>query len=196
TVSDVSCNIIGNTVSCTGALSGSTMSAQGVYAGVATTYGVIQMVGTDGAYIYFTAPTVYYKGRLFYVNASNTFNWRVGGVIATVMQLSSANLQVNGTVVSTSDNIFKFNEKPLTNALDVINRLEPVEYDESQDLVGQYTAGTPQSHQCVFIAQSVQSIDELKGAVVGGQVGDDGKESIRALNYNVVFTYAVKQAIE
>ncbi|MFM7988889.1 MAG: hypothetical protein ACKPKO_57215, partial [Candidatus Fonsibacter sp.] len=49
-----------------------------------------------------------------------------------------------------------------------------------------------QSHQCGFIARSVQSIDELKHAVVGGQVGDDGKESVRALNYNAIFTYAVK----
>ncbi|MFM7988871.1 MAG: hypothetical protein ACKPKO_57125, partial [Candidatus Fonsibacter sp.] len=84
-------NIIGNTVSCTGAMSGTTMSAQGVYAGVATTYGVIEMVGTDGAYIDFTSPNVDYKGRIFYANASNTLNWRVGGVITTVMQLSSAN---------------------------------------------------------------------------------------------------------
>ncbi|MFM7983480.1 MAG: hypothetical protein ACKPKO_29560, partial [Candidatus Fonsibacter sp.] len=38
-------NIIVNTVSCTGAISGTTMSAQGIYAGVATTYGVIEMVG-------------------------------------------------------------------------------------------------------------------------------------------------------
>ncbi|MFM7978917.1 MAG: hypothetical protein ACKPKO_06335 [Candidatus Fonsibacter sp.] len=43
-----------------------------------------------------------------------------------------------------------------------------------------------------FIAQSVQSIDKLKQAAVGGQVGDYGKESIRALNYNAIFTYAVK----
>ncbi|MFM7983668.1 MAG: hypothetical protein ACKPKO_30525, partial [Candidatus Fonsibacter sp.] len=47
-------------------------------------------------------------------------------------------------------------------------------------------------YQCRLIAQSVHSIDELKHAVVGGQVGDDGKESVRALNYNATFTYAVK----
>ncbi|MFM7984473.1 MAG: hypothetical protein ACKPKO_34625, partial [Candidatus Fonsibacter sp.] len=91
----VACNIFGNTVSCTGAIAGTTMSAQGVYAGVATTYGVIEMVGTDGTYIDFTAPNVDYKGRICYAIASNTFSWRVGGVITTVMQLSSANLQVN-----------------------------------------------------------------------------------------------------
>ena len=83
-------------------------------------------------------------------------------------------------------------KSPSTNALDVISRLEPVEYDQTVYLVDQYTSETPQSHQCGFIAQSVQSSDELKRAVVGGQVGDDGKESIRALNYNAVFTYAVK----
>ncbi|MFM7985681.1 MAG: hypothetical protein ACKPKO_40850 [Candidatus Fonsibacter sp.] len=59
-------------------------------------------------------------------------------------------------------------------------------------MVDQYTADTPQSHQCGFISQSAQSIEELKLAVVGGQVGDDGKESISALNYNAIFTYAVK----
>ncbi|MFM7983104.1 MAG: tail fiber domain-containing protein, partial [Candidatus Fonsibacter sp.] len=90
------------------------------------------------------------------------------------------------------DKRLKFNEKPLTNALDVINQLEPVEYDQTHDLVDQYTADTPQYHQCGFIAQSVQSIDELKHAVVGGQVCDDSKESIRALNDNAIFTYAVK----
>ncbi|MFM7982807.1 MAG: hypothetical protein ACKPKO_26135, partial [Candidatus Fonsibacter sp.] len=108
-------NIIGNTVSCTGARVGTTMSAQGVYAGVATTYSVIDMVGPDGAYIDFTAPNVDYNGRILYPNSpKKTFNWRVGGVFATVMQLSSANLQVNGTVVSTSDKGFKFNKKKAT----------------------------------------------------------------------------------
>ena len=96
-------------------------------------------------------------------------------------------MSVGGTFVSASDKRLKFNEKPLTNALDVINQLEPVEYDQTHDLVDEYTANTPQSHQCGFIAQSVQSIDELKHAVVGGQVGDDGKESIGALHYNAIF---------
>ena len=80
----------------------------------------------------------------------------------------------------------------MVNALNVINRLEPVEYDQTQDLVDEYTSDTPQSHQCGLIAQSVAQIDELKHAVIGGEVDDEGKESIRALNYNAVFTYAVK----
>jgi hypothetical protein len=59
-------------------------------------------------------------------------------------------------------------------------------------LTDTYTADAPQSHPCGFIAQSVQQIDELRHAVVGGIVGEDGKETLRALNYNAVFTYAVK----
>ncbi|MFM7984607.1 MAG: hypothetical protein ACKPKO_35305 [Candidatus Fonsibacter sp.] len=39
--------------------------------------------------------------------------------------------------------------------MDIINKLEPVEYDQTVDLVEQYTTDTPQSHQCGFIAQSV-----------------------------------------
>ena len=43
----------------------------------------------------------------------------------------------------------------------------------------------------VFIAQSVQTIPELKHAVVGGEVGEGGTESIRQLKYYAVFTHAV-----
>ena len=86
----------------------------------------------------------------------------------------------------------KFNAKPLSNALDNINRLEPVEYDQTQDLTEIVTEDTPQSHQCGVIAQSVQQIDKLKYALVGGETGDDGVESIRYLNDNVIFTHAVK----
>ena len=109
------------------------------------------------------------------------------------MKLNSVGLYVSGILVSSSDKRLKFNEKPLVNALDIINRLEPVEYDQTYNLTDTYTEDTPQSHQCGFIAQSVQQIDELRHAVVGGViVGEDGKETLRALNYNAVFTYAVK----
>ena len=84
-----------------------------------------------------------------------------------------------------------FTEKPLTDAIDVISNLEPVEYDQTYDLVDQYYEAAPQSHQCGFIAQQVQQIEALKHAVVGGEVGEDGKAAIHALNYNAIFTYSV-----
>ena len=78
------------------------------------------------------------------------------------------------------------------NAIHVKSNFEPVEYDQTYDLVDQYNEDTPQSHQCGFIAQQVQQIEALKHAVFGGEVGEDGKETVRALNYNAIFTYSVK----
>ena len=86
----------------------------------------------------------------------------------------------------------KFSENPLTNALDVINRLEPCEYQQTQEIVDQWTPDIQQSHQCGLKAQSVEQIEELRHAVVGGEIGDDGQEALRALSYNAVFTFAVK----
>ena len=51
-----------------------------------------------------------------------------------------------------------------------------MDYDQTHDLVEQYTPDTPQSHQCGFIAQKVQQIDELKYAVAGGKIYEQGKE--------------------
>ena len=79
----------------------------------------------------------------------------------------------------------------LTNALQVIRQLEPVEYEQTYALVDQYNEDTPQSHQCGFIAQQVQQIEALRHAVLGGEVGEDGKETVLCLKYNTVFTYAV-----
>ena len=112
------------------------------------------------------------------------------------MALNSTGLSVVGTITPSSDKRLKFNEKPIINALAIINRLEPVEYDQTYDLVDQYTPDTPQSHQSRFIAQSVQQIDELKHTVIGGEMGEDSKESLCGLNYIAVFAYAVKAVQE
>ena len=42
------------------------------------------------------------------------------------------------------------------------------------------------------MAQSVEKIEELSHIVEGGEIGEDGKESVRGINYNAIFTYAVK----
>ncbi|MFM7987890.1 MAG: hypothetical protein ACKPKO_52115, partial [Candidatus Fonsibacter sp.] len=47
------------------------------------------------------------------------------------------------------------------------------------------------SHQSGFIAQSAPSIDELSHTVTGDEMGEDGKESLRALTYIALFAYAV-----
>ena len=87
------------------------------------------------------------------------------------MALKPQGLYVGATLVSASDKRLKFNEKPLANALDIIGKLEHVEYDKTFDLVEHYTKETPQSHQCGFIAQLVEKIEELKHIVEGGEIG-------------------------
>ncbi|MFM7979813.1 MAG: tail fiber domain-containing protein, partial [Candidatus Fonsibacter sp.] len=127
-----------------------------------------------------------------YTYSTAQFDWYIASSFTSKMTLKSGGLYLGATLISSSDKRLKFNEKPLIIALDVINKLEPVEYDQTFDLVEAYTPDTPQSHQCGFIAQSVEKIDELKYIVAGGEIGEDGKESLRGINYNAIFTYAVQ----
>ena len=156
-------------------------------------YAHIDLAGSSsgGGYLDFGNAGADYKGRMVYRNASNQFEWYINSSGTIRMSLAAGGLYVGGTLVSSSDKRLKFNEKPLVNALGLINRLTAYEYDQTIDIVDNFTKDTPQSHQAGFIAQDVQKIDELKFAVQGG-IGEDGKESVRALNYNVIFTYAVK----
>ena len=64
---------------------------------------------------------------MVYFNDYNTCVWRVGSYASNVMSLASTGLTVNSTTYS-SDRRSNFNDKPLTNALDAINRLELLEY--------------------------------------------------------------------
>ena len=145
-------------------------------------------------YTDFTTINTDFKGRFIYAHVDNSFNWHADGSTTNSMQLLTTGLSATGTVTSSGKRL-KYYEKPIVNAISVINRLVPVEYDQTVDLIEQYTEDTPQFHQCGFIAQKVQQIEELKHVVIGGEIGEDGKETVRCLNYNIVFTYAVK-AIE
>ena len=148
--------------------------------------GGIEIVSNYRQWIDFTTPNNNVRGRMMYEYFSPTnpgeFRWNIQGSATAKMTLNTTGLTVNGTVTPSSDSRLKFNSKSLTNGLSVINKLEPVEYDQIYELVEQYSSDTPQSHQCGFIAQSVEQIDELKHAVVGGTVGKDSKESLRGLN--------------
>ena len=55
------------------------------------------------------------------------------------MSLAAGGLYVGGTLVYSSDKRLKWNDKPLVNALEVINQLVPVEYDQTFDLVDKYS---------------------------------------------------------
>ena len=66
------------------------------------------------------------KGRMVYRNASLQFEWAIADCFTAKMSLKPAGLYVGATLVSASDKRLKFNEQPLSNALDVIHKLEPV----------------------------------------------------------------------
>ena len=70
--------------------------------------------------------------------------------------------------------------------------MEPADNQQTQDLVDHFTPDTPQSHHCGFIAQQVQQTEEHRHAVVGGEISEDGKETIKSLNCNAILTYTVK----
>ena len=106
----------------------------------------------------------------------------VGGSGQVNTNLILSGLTLNGTNVFSVTKL-KFNNKPLANALKVIRQLEPVEYEQTYALVEQYNEDTPQSHHCGFIAQHVQQIEALRHAMLGGEVGEDGKDTVRCLNY-------------
>ena len=121
-------NINGKTGSCTGTGKPLAPTAAGVYMGLDTTAADgIEICSSSIQYIDFTIPSSDYKRRMTYNNTDSSFHWFLGGSATTKMTLNFAALYVGGTTVSSSGKRLEFNEKPLTNALDVISRLELVE---------------------------------------------------------------------
>ncbi|MFM7988783.1 MAG: tail fiber domain-containing protein, partial [Candidatus Fonsibacter sp.] len=134
--------------------------------------GGIEICANFRQFIDFTTPSQNFKGRMIYehfnVTSQGEFRWYINGSGTTKMTLNTTGLTVNGSVTPSSDSRLKFNSTSLTNGLTVINKLAPLEYDQIYELVEQYSPDVPQSHQYGFIAQSVEHIDELRHAVVGG----------------------------
>ena len=91
----------------------------------------------------------------------------------------------------TSDDRLKHNEQPIQNALSNIMQLNPQIYDKTIDMRDANYNGPLEDNkyykEAGFIAQEIYEIDEFKEYV---KVGDEDKSW--ALNYNSIFTYAVK----
>ena len=89
------------------------------------------------------------------LHGASTFAWSIGTI--TRMTLTSAAMPAP-SFSSSSGKILKFNDKPFSNALDVVNKFEPVVYDQTYNVLEQYTPDTPQSRHCDCISQSVQRL--------------------------------------
>ena len=94
---------------------------------------------------------------------------------------SSYDIHGNGLAIDcaavSSDRRLNHNEQLFINALDVVNRIETVEYDQTYSLLDQYTTDASQSHQCGLIAPSLQQFEALMHVVVAGDMGEDGQET-------------------
>ncbi|MFM7988040.1 MAG: tail fiber domain-containing protein, partial [Candidatus Fonsibacter sp.] len=138
--------------------------SRGVYIGLdSASAGGIEICTDTLQYIDFFTPASDYRARIFYYNSSSDF---INASLTVNMTLNTTGLTVNGTITPSSDSRLKFNAKSLTNGLVVINKLEPMEYDQIYELVDHYTTDAPQSYQCGCIAQSVEQIYELINLVV------------------------------
>ena len=71
-------------------------------------------------------PTQIGKGRMLYTFSTVAFEWFIDSNWTAKLALKPAGLYVGGTLVSASDKRLKWNDKPLTNAFDIMNKLEPV----------------------------------------------------------------------
>ncbi|MFM7982458.1 MAG: hypothetical protein ACKPKO_24365 [Candidatus Fonsibacter sp.] len=105
--------------------------------------GGIEICSNFRQFIDFTTPSQNFKGRMIYehfnVTSQGEFRWNKNRSGTTKMTLNTTGLTVNGTVTPSSDSRLKFNSKSLANGLTIINKLEPVEYDQIYELVDQYT---------------------------------------------------------
>lgn len=75
-------------------------------------------------YIHFTTPATDSRGRMLYKHTSSDFNWVVGGSGTTKTTFEFYSRICWWNIASSSDKRSKFNEKPLTSTLDVINQLD------------------------------------------------------------------------
>ncbi|MFM7988465.1 MAG: hypothetical protein ACKPKO_55050 [Candidatus Fonsibacter sp.] len=89
-------------------------------------WAAVELCSVTAAYDDFTTAGADMKGRFMYTYSSSQFDWYIASSFTSKMTLNSAGLYLGATLVSASDNRLKFNEKPLVNALDIINKLEPV----------------------------------------------------------------------
>jgi hypothetical protein len=69
----------------------------------------------------------------------------------------NGNVTVTGTFLNPSDLKLKTNIKKIENAMNVINKLNPVEYDYKKEVYGN-KLNLPSNHQYGFIAQELKSV--------------------------------------
>ena len=106
-----------------------------------------------------------------------------GYLIGNNISTSSNNVRV------TSDDRMKHNEIDISNALEIINKLNPQFYQKTETFKTENYRGIlnePYTYEAGFIAQEVEDISELRFTV------NRGNDTLPyTLNYNNIFTYGI-----
>ena len=134
-------NAAGNITTTNGTISGATITSTGYLAATGFTrpraptvvgcnlgcdsagqYAALELCAVTSAYIDCTIANTDWNGRILYTFSTAAFAWCIGSTWTAKMTLKSGGLYIGATLVSASDKRLKFNEKPLANALDMINK--------------------------------------------------------------------------
>lgn len=125
------------------------------------------------------------NGSLYIPNIESV-NTVIGNLSSQIITTDSTSTNV---IVLSSDDRLKHNEEPITNALDIIDKLEPKIYQKTKTfLPANYRGKLTQEYivEAGLIAQQVQDIEQLKYSVIEGN-----SITPYSLNYNNIFVYGI-----
>ena len=133
------------------------------------------------------------SGENIYVNNINGFNNNIISINANINLDGSLNMP-NGTasigsLITTSDDRLKHNEKNIINGLEIIRQLKPQLYQKTKNFKEENFIGPlnePYILEAGLIAQEVKNINDLSFSVINGN-----NSSPYLLNYNNIFVYSL-----
>ena len=133
------------------------------------------------------------SGQNIYVNTIDGFNSNDISINANINLDGSLNMPNGtasiGTLISTSDDRLKHNEKNIINGLEIIRQLKPQLYQKTKNFKEEnYSGPLNESYilEAGLIAQEVKNINDLSFSVIEGN-----NDTPYLLNYNNIFVYSL-----
>ena len=133
------------------------------------------------------------SGQNIYVNTIDGFNSNDISINANINLDGSLNMPNGtasiGTLITTSDDRLKHNEKNIINGLEIIRQLKPQLYQKTKNFKEENFTGPlnePYILEAGLIAQEVKNINDLSFSVIDGN-----NDTPYLLNYNNIFVYSL-----
>jgi len=143
-----------------------------------------------------------YSNRFLQLRSESHISVEAGSYDIWFWLPAGKHLKLNGTnwAQAPSDARIKFNETPVSNGLEVINRVNVYKYDKVYEL-----GHTPENHPFIkevgVIAQEIQQIPELAHAVSVNEVPSQFKDKApnglpMSISYDQIHSYHIKATQE